>query len=147
MARNALKEMIAGGYLEGVPKDLHSFFSSVPVLEVENLDDYAILLLQAIGALQPSRLEEWLFVKEHADLTWEIVRLQNVKTSMINVALYEVVSDVMLSIDGTISRRADTVDISSDILKEKSGWFREMTAKLGLSPHLVLSQAHIRRAP
>ncbi|MFL9823961.1 hypothetical protein [Rhodoplanes sp. SY1] len=147
MGRKAREELVAGGYLEGIPENLHPFFSVVPVLETENLDDYAILLHQAIASLQPSRLEEWVFLKEHADLTWEIVRLQNIKTSMLNVALYEVASDVSHSLDGRISRHCNTVNISADVLKERPGWFRETMAEHGLSPHHVLSQAHIRLAP
>lgn len=147
MGRNAREELIAGGYLEDVPQNLRPLFSMVPVLQTEDLDSYAMLLLHAIASLQPTRLEEWILVKEHIDLTWDIARLRNIKASMLTAALNEVVIDLSRSEDGTILRHGNLMAVSTATLKDHPVWFREAVDKLGVSSDLVLSQAYYRRAP
>ncbi|WP_146604336.1 hypothetical protein [Rhodoplanes roseus] len=147
MGRNAKKELIQQGYLDNVPDRFRPLFSVVPVFQADSLDDYGILILQAIETIRPTRFTEWVAVKDYVDVTWEIAQYRRVRTSIIDAAVNELVSDLAQAHDGSIPRFGKQHYIPAETMTYDTARFRALVAKLGVSPDLLIGQAFLRRAP
>jgi hypothetical protein len=68
-----------------IPRDILSVFGDAPVLSTENADIYSDLLRQFTQVIKPKNMIEWMWVRDIADLSWEILRLRRIKARLIEI--------------------------------------------------------------
>jgi hypothetical protein len=57
-----------------IPTEIVEIFGNPPVLGVENRQAYDQLLAHLVLEWKPRNITEWLFVRDLADISWEIFR-------------------------------------------------------------------------
>jgi len=67
-----------------VPAKIHALLGKPPLLANEDLSHYDALLNELARAVKPKDIIEWLWVKDVADLTWDILRLRRIKAAYVN---------------------------------------------------------------
>ena len=60
--------------LKEVPPHIKAIFGEPPLLNTENRNTYESLLLDIANQIRPQKALEWSWVKDLADLIWEIRR-------------------------------------------------------------------------
>jgi len=66
------------------PAELLGLWENAPLLATEDLEHYQQLLDVLAREVVPSDLIEWLWIKDIADLTWEVIRLRRFKAIYLN---------------------------------------------------------------
>ena len=66
-----------------VPAHIAELLGKAPVLKSEDPKQYQALLSEIARTVKPADVMEWLWVKDIADLTWDILRYRRLKTSWI----------------------------------------------------------------
>ena len=61
-----------------------SVFGAAPLLEGEKMKDYSALLIQLRDAVKPADFIEEVWVRDCADLCWDVLRMRRQKTELIN---------------------------------------------------------------
>jgi hypothetical protein len=69
-----------------LPKELESFFADPPLAGNENREEYDTLFAALAAATKPKDVIVWLFVRDIADLSWEIRRERALKLQVIKSA-------------------------------------------------------------
>lgn len=67
-----------------VPKDLRGLFDRLPLAYGETRKLYCAMLSGMIAALKPRDTLEWLWLKDIADIEWEIVRLRYFPSALLS---------------------------------------------------------------
>jgi hypothetical protein len=67
-----------------LPAKIRALLGKPPLLANEDLSDYNALLNELAREVKPKDFIEWLWVKDIADLTWEIIRLRRIKAAYVN---------------------------------------------------------------
>jgi hypothetical protein len=67
-----------------VPAEIRNVLGKPPLLANEDQNEYHYLLGELANEVRPSDIIEWLWVKDIADLTWEILRYRRIKTAHTN---------------------------------------------------------------
>jgi hypothetical protein len=65
-------------------KTLSRLFGPPPILEGEDPAVYAKFLADVSAYVKPTNIIEKFWIRDVVDLTWEIIRLRNFKTSFLN---------------------------------------------------------------
>ena len=84
---NALVETHLPAELPGdvaVPAEIRALLGESPLLATEDPNRYYALLAKLALEVKPRDFVEWLWVKDIADLTWEIIRLRRIKAAYVN---------------------------------------------------------------
>jgi hypothetical protein len=66
-----------------LPADIQALFGDPPLLSTEDPARYRDMLDRFAECIAPRNIIEWLWVKDVADLSWEILRLRRYRTLMI----------------------------------------------------------------
>jgi len=66
-----------------VPADIEALFGDPPLLSTEDPARYRDMLDRFAESIAPRNIIEWLWVKDVADLSWEIPRLRRYRALMI----------------------------------------------------------------
>ena len=69
---------------DAVPADIRALLGEPPLLATEGPNDYDALLNALAREVRPCDIVEWLWVKDIADLTWEILRYRRIKAAHLN---------------------------------------------------------------
>ena len=69
--------------LRSIPADIQALFGDPPLLSTEDPARYRDMLDRFAESIAPRNIIEWLWVKDVADLSWEIPRLRRYRTLMI----------------------------------------------------------------
>jgi hypothetical protein len=81
-----------------VPPHIRALFGPRPLLRTEDVEAYDRLLSELALEIEPSGITEWLWVRDLADLNWEMMRIRRAIASLLNVefkrALYETLKRV-----------------------------------------------------
>jgi hypothetical protein len=67
-----------------VPTEVRDLLGKQPLLANEDPNHYYALLGELAREVKPSDLIEWLWVKDVADDTWEIIRYRRIKAAYVN---------------------------------------------------------------
>jgi hypothetical protein len=67
-----------------VPTEVRDLLGKPPLLATEDQNEYEALLAELAHEVKPSDVIEWLWVKDVADLTWEIIRYRRIKAAYVN---------------------------------------------------------------
>ena len=67
-----------------LPAEIGLLLGKAPLLANEDPNEYAALLNALLREVKPSDAIEWIWVKDIADLTWEILRYRRIKTAHTN---------------------------------------------------------------
>ena len=78
------KSSRAGKNRPNFPRDLMAALGPTPLLKFENRQVYEELVAQFAAAVTPTDGIEWLWLKDVADLSWEIIRLRRIKVALID---------------------------------------------------------------
>ena len=81
------------------PAALAKFFDDPPLLPSESEDTNDHLFSATVYAADPKDAIEWLFIRDIADLSWEIRRERAVKAQVIKSARNEVVENLLTPVD------------------------------------------------
>src|SRR5262245_27929008 len=64
-----------------VPTEIRGLLGEPPLLATESPNQYYALLIELVREVKPSDIIEWLWVKDVADLTWDILRYRRIKAA------------------------------------------------------------------
>ena len=110
-----------------VPSDIQDLLGKPPLLKHENKDHYLALMRRLASTTRPDDFIEWLWVRDVADLTWEIIRWRRLKVALMDSGRQRAIEHFVrqVSAPGPMV----SVDAASDaaILAEK--WFTEPKSK------------------
>ena len=67
-----------------VPAEIRDMLGEPPLLATEDPNQYDALLTELAREVRPSDFIEWLWVKDIADLTWDIIRYRRIKASYVD---------------------------------------------------------------
>jgi hypothetical protein len=67
-----------------VPAEIRDMLGKPPLLATEDPNQYYALLAKLAREEKPIGVVEWLWVKDIADLTWDIIRLRRIKAAYVN---------------------------------------------------------------
>ena len=67
-----------------VPAEIRDMLGNPPLLATEDPNHYEALLTELAREVRPSDFIEWLWVKDIADLTWDIFRYRRIKASYVD---------------------------------------------------------------
>ena len=67
-----------------VPVEIRDMLGKPPLLATEDPNQYDALLTELAREVRPSDFIEWLWVKDIADLTWDIFRYRRIKASYVD---------------------------------------------------------------
>ena len=67
-----------------VPVEIRDVLGEPPLLATEDPNQYDALLTGLARDVRPSDFIEWLWVKDIADLTWDIIRYRRIKASYVD---------------------------------------------------------------
>ena len=84
-----------------IPANILALFGQPPLLSDESKTQYDELLCGFAGSVEARDIIEWFWVKDIADLTWEILRMRRFKVGIIDVAKKSALEAIMLSLTET----------------------------------------------
>jgi len=84
---------------ETLPPHVVAMFGKPPVLRTENLDIYKFILRDIAKEIGPQTTFEWFWVKDLADLIWEIRRHRLDITSILDAAFKPALKSVLKSME------------------------------------------------
>jgi hypothetical protein len=151
MDTNKSKEVVAEAARAIIPDHIRELFGEPPVLWTENREAYERLWSELVIENEPRKIREWLWVRDLADLTWEILRLRRFTADVLNVssrqALLATLEAVLPPEDGIF----ETGHVyKAEALAEK--WYNGQNgrarvvaalAKYGLKPESAAGQAFV----
>jgi hypothetical protein len=76
----------AGAATAAIPAHIRELFGEPPLLRTESRDAYDALWSALVVQFDPRDIMEWAWVRDLADLTWDVARTRRAMTSMLNVS-------------------------------------------------------------
>lgn len=128
-----------------IPPHIEKLFGSAPLLIGEDPALYQKLLEELAVGLAPQSIVEWLWVKDVADYSWEVLRNRRFKKGIIDLSRKAAIAEIMRK---AISRTK--LDRSNLAEKLASEWFSDPKGKddvkqildsLGLTEECIDAQA------
>ena len=136
-----------------IPTEIADIFGHPPVLSTENRQAYDALMTQLALEWKPRNITEWMFVRDLADISWEIFRhrraIANLFAISFKTALGAVLTDVLPE-EGC----KPWVDRNDAVEGLAQAWFdgpqeqekvKAQLAKYGLSPEAIVAQSYALR--
>jgi hypothetical protein len=68
-----------------IPKDIAALFGHAPTLKTEDDEIYWNGMERFVQCVEPQDVIEWLWVKDVVDLSWEILRLRQLKIELVEI--------------------------------------------------------------
>jgi hypothetical protein len=82
-----------------LPPHIEAMFGKPPVLSTENRDIYEFIRLDIAQEIRPQTTFEWFWVKDLADLIWEIRRYRSAITLILDAAFKPALKSVLKSME------------------------------------------------
>ena len=98
-----------------IPAEIAEIFGNPPVLSFEDREAYDQLLAQLVLEWRPRNITEWMFVRDIADISWEILRHRRAIASVHAISFHEALRNVI--------EEALPGLVSLDIKPMVYGWF------------------------
>ncbi len=126
-----------------IPAEIAEIFGSPPVLSFEDHQAYDQLLAQLVLEWKPRHITEWMFVRDIADISWEILRHRRAIASVLAISFKKALVSV---IEETLP-----LHISYKIKPMANGWFerpktqakiKSELAKYGVGPDAIVAQCY-----
>jgi hypothetical protein len=130
-----------------IPPEVEKLFGDPPLLQGDSPADYKALTELAAADIKPQSLMEWLFTKDIVNYTWEHLRLQRLKCSLIDLNRKDGVKKVLSKVIHPDRKR--------DIEALANGWFTHATTrahgldvltKFGISEECIYAQVMVDNA-
>lgn len=136
------------------PKELAQFFAAPPLLVGESADQYIGLLESVAASATPENSMVWLYIKDVADISFDIWRERKAKTHVIELMQQEVILELLKTTHDKSGSESDLYRIfNAADDAQKSASDSEARAKInatltarGYSPETVLAKAYIKGA-
>jgi hypothetical protein len=81
-----------------IPVDIGEIFGNPPVLITENRQAYDKLVVQLVLEWKPRNITEWMFVRDMADISWEILRHRRAIAGVFATAFKEALAGVFIDV-------------------------------------------------
>jgi hypothetical protein len=150
-SKSKSREVTVGTSGAAIPSYVREIFGDPPVLSTENRDAYDSLLARLAIEIEPREIMEWLWVRDLPDLTWQILRLRRVITSVLNISFKPALIQIL---DAILPRTELPPLWRSQATELAEAWYSNskernrvtsILAKYGLKPESVEGQAFVRR--
>jgi hypothetical protein len=137
-----------------LPPYIRELFGSPPLATVEDHDAYDGLLSELVLEIDPHGIREWMWVRDLADVNWDILRIRRAIASIFNIsfkpALIEVLKTALPWGTGFVSvaELADEWHAAPNEAAGIGGRARviETLASHGLKPDAVMGQVFMQHA-
>jgi hypothetical protein len=136
-----------------IPRDIADIFGPPPVLSTENRQAYDELVTQLVLQWKPQNITEWMFVRDIADISWEIFRhrgaIANLFPISFKTALRAVLTDALP--EEGCKPWFDRYEAAKGLAQ---AWFegpqeqekvKAQLAKYGVSPEAIVAQTYVLR--
>jgi hypothetical protein len=81
-----------------IPPHIRAIFGSPPVLWTEDCDAYDRLLSELALEVSPRGITEWLWVRDLADLNWEILRIRRASASVLRTSFKAALRETLMRV-------------------------------------------------
>src|ERR1700732_3959639 len=81
-----------------IPAHIRELFGSPPLLSTEDRDAYSLLLSELALEILPHTISEWLWVRDLADLNWEILRTRRAIASLLNISFKQALFETLIRV-------------------------------------------------
>jgi hypothetical protein len=100
-----------------VPVEIRDVLGEPPLLATEDPNQYDALLTELAREVRPSDFTEWLWVKDIADLTWDIIRYRRIKASYVDGRIQtELVGQLDLASQSCLDAAVDKLEVIERLL-------------------------------
>ncbi len=132
-----------------IPEDIRMIFEKTPLLKTENPAHYRQLVDLLIKAIEPVNVLDWLQLKDIADQSWEILRLQRFRGVLVDLACRRAVELVLRTL---LPHVTDLSKVADEVTRLSHGWFTDPKTKeeaiavlkvFGLTPDVVDAEAFL----
>ena len=134
---------------QDIPEDIRMIFEKPPLLKTENPAHYRQLVDLLIKAIEPVNVLDWLLLKDIADQSWEILRLQRFRGVLVDLACRRAVKSVLRTL---LPHVTDSSKVADEVTRLSHGWFTDPKTKeeaiavlkvFGLTPDVVDAEAFL----
>jgi hypothetical protein len=131
-----------------VPKEVAEIFGNPPVLSFEDRQAYDHLMAQLVLEWKPGNITEWMFVRDIADISWEICRHRRAITNVFAISFRDALAGVLMDV---LPKSWDWLERSEHSKVVTDAWFegpkqqakvKSELAKYGLDPEAVVAQTY-----
>jgi hypothetical protein len=135
-----------------IPAEIAEIFGNPPVLSFEDRQAYDQLLAQLVLEWKPHNITEWMFVRDIADISWEIRRHRRAITNVLAFSFRDALAEVLM---GVLPKSKDLLKRSNLSKVMADAWFegpkqqakvKSELAKYGLDPEAVVAQTYTVRS-
>jgi hypothetical protein len=135
-----------------VPLYIRELFGRPPVLSTEDRDAYDRLLAELVIDIDPRGITEWLWVRDLADLNWDILRMRRAIASLLNISFKPALIEIMLRLLPSYGRDQIARELAEQWFATAEvervigrGKVIDTLAKYGLEPDSVVGEAFALR--
>jgi len=131
-----------------VPAEIADIFGHPPVLSTESREAYDALMAQLVLEWKPRNITEWIFVRDIADISWEILRHRRAIVNVFAISFKAALGSVLMDL------LPEGVSLYYTVLALKEDWFKGPVeqakvkaelAKYGVSPEGIVAQTYALR--
>jgi hypothetical protein len=145
---SALESKSTGAVMTALPPYIRGLFGGPPLVNTEDHDAYDGLLSELVLEMDPHGIREWMWVRDLADLNWDILRIRRAIASVFNISFKPALVQVLR----TVLPRAAEFRTAEELAEE---WYAtpndeagvagrarvvETLASYGLAPDAVVGQ-------
>ena len=116
------KPSIHQDIFKDIPEDIRMIFEKPPLLKTENPAHYRQLVDQLIKAIEPVNVLDWLQLKDIADQSWEILRLQRFRGAIVDLACRRAIESVLRTLLPHVTNSSKVAD---EVTRLAQGWFTD----------------------
>jgi hypothetical protein len=148
LAEKASPEAPAGAATAAIPSHIRELFGAPPLLRTESSDAYDTLWSALAVQFDPREIMEWAWVRDLADLTWDIGRIRRVLTSMLNISFKSGLQGTLRAVIpfvATLPREDEVLAESWYDVSAGKGKVASTLARYGLSADAAEGEAFARR--
>jgi hypothetical protein len=140
--------------IETIPRHIRDLFGRPPVLSFEDHDAYECLLSELVVEIEPSGIREWLWVRDLADLNWDILRIRRAIASLLEISFKPALVETFRRVLPSTARYsgADALadqwyaDPGNEATAVGRSGVVDILAEHGLQPESVVGQAFALRS-
>jgi hypothetical protein len=125
-----------------VPADIAQIFGDPPVLSFEDRQAYDQLVAQLALEWKPRNITEWMFVRDIADISWEIFRHRRAIANTFAVSFKKALKGIFFQELDDDYRRAEYLACAWFEGPQEQQEVKSELAKYGLSPDVIVAQCY-----
>jgi hypothetical protein len=131
-----------------IPPGIAEIFGNPPLLSLEDRQAYDQLLAQLALEWKPRSITEWMFVRDIADISWEILRHRRAIANLFAISFKAALGSVLTDVLPRGSHLYDKVQaLKEDWFKgpQEQAKVKAELAKYGVSPEGIVAQTYALR--